>query len=101
VGRDTVSAPGPSPLGPVARPSPGWAGQVLPRPPCRLDRTPLVGQPGVVTTPALTQDQFRPVVDELRAIRKSLHRIYVLLMIPTVPFMAFVAGTVLRFFFPE
>lgn len=53
-----------------------------------------------VTTPAATDEQLRLVVDELRAIRKSLDRVITLLMVIAVPFAAFVAGSVLRLFFP-
>lgn len=66
---------------------PGWTGR------------PSVQQPEVMT-PLSTDDQLRLLVEEVRAIRKSLNRIYVLLLVPIVPFAAFVAGTVLRMFFP-
>lgn len=55
----------------------------------------------MVTTPLSTEDQLRLVVDELRAIRRSLNRITTLLMIIVVPFAAFVAGVVLNLFFPQ
>jgi hypothetical protein len=61
----------------------------------------VVGQSQVVTTLPSTDIPFRPVVDDFRAVRKSLHRVYMLLMVPVVPFAVFVTGTVLRFFFPE
>lgn len=40
------------------------------------------------------------ILDELRAIRKSVDRIHTLLLIPIVLAAAFLAGTVLRLFFP-
>lgn len=54
----------------------------------------------MTTPPFSTDEQTRMILDELQAIRKSVNRVYTLLLIPIVLTAVFYAGTALRSFFP-
>lgn len=53
-----------------------------------------------MTTQHGSDEQTRVILDELRLIRKSIDRVYMVVLIPVVLGGVFVAGTILRLFFP-